>query len=297
MMIGNLAQRIADNAERLYRLQQQISSGKRIQAPADDPTGAARAMEMRSSLAQIAQYADNVEVGSRKLKIVDGLLGDLGTALRSARDLALQGADGALSVDSRAGLASDVDDLIRQVLDIANSESDGHYVFAGFKTLTTPFATTGGTPPVTYSGDTGVQTVEVGRNASVAVNLTGDQVFNMGGAGNPALDDVFTTLTKLRDEILAGDTAAVSARITDLDAQLGRALVLRADVGGKVQQLDLCATRLQGMDLTISEALSKTEDLDLAEAAVQLQAEQNVYQATAYLAAQVSQLKLVDYLP
>lgn len=296
MIMGNLAQRIADNAERLYRLQQQISSGKRIQAPSDDPVGASRAAQMRSSLAQLAQYAANVDLGSQKLKTVDGLLGDLATTLRSARDLALQGANGALAEDSRSGLASVVDDLIRQVTAIANSESGGYYVFAGLKTLTTPFASTGGTPPVSYAGDSGTQNIEVGRNASIVVSVSGDQVFNMNGAADPALDDVFTTLTKLRDEILAGDNAGVSQRITDLDAQLGRALVLRADVGGKLQQLDLCATQLQNVQLSVQDALSKTEDVDLAQAAVDLQAQQNLYQATAAVAAQVSQWTLLNYL-
>jgi len=296
MIVGNLAQRIADNAERLYRLQQQISSGKRMLAPSDDPTAASRAAQMRSSLAQIAQYADNVELGSQKLKTVDGLLGDLGTALRSARDIALQGANGALSADSRSGLAEELDDLIRRVMEIGNAESGGYHVFAGFNALTVPFATTGGTPPVSYGGDSGQQMIEIGRNASICVNLAGDEVFNMGGASDPALDDVFTTLTQLRDEILAGDSAAISQRVTDIDAHLSRTLVLRAEVGGKLQQLDLVATRLQGVELAVQDALSKTEDVDLAQAAVELQMQQNIYQATAMIAAQVSALQLVNFL-
>ncbi len=297
MVMGNLAQRIAANAERLYRLQQQISSGKRMLSPADDPTAAARAAQMRSSLAQVAQYADNVERAAQMLKTTDGLLGDLGAAMRSARDIALQAADGALSADSRAALARELEDLIRRVMEIGNAESNGYHAFAGYRTLTVPFAENpAGPPPVLYNGDDGKQTIEVGRNASMVVNVTGSVVFNMNGAANPALDDLFATLTELRDNILAGDSAAISQGIADIDAHLQRVGVLRAEVGGKLQQLDLCATRLQGVELAVSEALSKTEDLDLAQAVVDLQAEQNIYQATAALAAQVGQLKLVDYL-
>ena len=296
MIAGQLAQRIAANAERLFRLQQQISSGKRILTPSDDATAATRAAQMRSGLAQIAQYADNVEGASQKLMTVDGLLGDLATAVRSARDIALQAANEALSEDSRAALAQQLSDLSRRVLAIANSESGGHYVFAGFKTLTTPFAATGGTPPVTYAGDDGQQAIEVGRGASIVANLPGSAVFNMGGAADPALEDLFTTLTNLRDNILAGDSQVISQQITNLDAHLGRALVLRAEVGGKLSQLDLCATQLQGMELAVSEALSKTEDVDLAQAVVDLQTQQNIYQATAALAAQVGRLQLLDFL-
>jgi len=297
MMTGNLAARIAANAERLYRLQQQISSGKRMLAPSDDPTAASRAAQMRSSLAQVAQYADNVELATQKLNTVDGLLGDLSTAIRSARDIALQAANGTLSADSRQALALQLDDVIRRVMEIGNSESGGHYVFAGYRTQTTPFASNAGaTPPVIYNGDDGQQNIEVGRNASVAVNLPGSIVFNMGSAADPGLDDVFTSLTKLRDSIAAGDSAAISQQITDVDAHLERALVLRGDVGGKLQRLEMCANQLQNVDLAVSEALSKTEDVDLAQAAVDLQMQQNIYQATAAVAAQLNQMQLVDYL-
>ena len=297
MITGHLAERIAANAERLFRLQQQVSSGKRMLAPSDDPTAAARAVEMRSSLTQIAQYADNVERATQKLKTVDVLLGDLGNAIRSARDIALQAANGAMSADSQAALARDLDDLIRRIMETGNAESNGYHVFAGYKTLTVPFATNpSGTPPVIYSGDEGQQSVEVGRDASIVVNVPGSVVFNMGGTANPALDDLFTTLTELRDQILAGDAAAISQQITDIDAHLQRVLVFRADVGGKVSQLDLCATRLQGMHLTVTDALSKTEDVDLSQVVVDLQTQENIYQATAAVAAQVSRLSLVDYL-
>lgn len=297
MMIGNVAARIAANSERLYRVQQQISSGKRMLAPSDDPTGAARAAQMRSSLSQIAQYADNVELATQKLNTVDGLLGDLAAAIRSARDIALQAANETLSEDSRAALAQQLDDLTRRVMEIGNAESGGYYVFAGYQTQTTPLATNAsGPPPVVYNGDDGAQIIEIGRNASIVVNLTGSAVFNIGGAANPALDDLFTTITELRDNIVAGDSEAISQQISDIDAHLQRVLVQRAGVGGKLSQLDLCVTRLQNVSLTVQEALSKVEDVDLAQAAVDLQAEENIYQATAAVAAQVSRLQLVDFL-
>lgn len=297
MIMSNLAARIAANAEALYRLQQQIASGKRMLAPSDDPTAASRAAQMRSSLAQIAQYADNVERATQQLNTVDELLGDLAGAIRSARDIALQAANETLSEDSRAGLAQQLGDLIQRTIEIGNSESGGYYVFAGFKTTTMPLAPNpGGTPPVLYNGDDGRQVIEVGRDAAIVVNLPGSQVFNMGGAADAGLDDLFTTLSALRDNILAGDSAAISQQIGDIDAHLQRVLVQRADVGGKLSQLEMCATRLQSVELTVTEALSKVEDVDLAQAVVELQMQQNIYQATAAVAAQVSNLRLLDFL-
>jgi len=297
MMMGNLAARIAANAESLYRLQQQIASGKRMLAPSDDPTGSAHAAQMRSSLSQIAQYADNVERATEELNTAEGLLGDLATAIRSARDIALQAANEALSADSRAALAGELEDLMRRMMEIGNAESNGYHVFAGYQTLSVPFAENpAGVPPIIYNGDDGKQTIEVGRNASIVVNLPGSAVFNIGGAASPGLDDLFTMLTKLRDYILAGDSGGISQQITDIDAHLQRVLVQRAEVGGKVSQLDMCKTRLQNVDLTVREALSKVEDVDLAQAVVELQAQENMYQATAAVVAQVSRLQLVDFL-
>lgn len=297
MINANLAQRLADSTESMYRLQQQISSGQRLTAPSDDPTAAARAAGLTSSLSQVAQYTDSVDVATQKLNTVDSLLSDLTSVLQSARDTAIQAADDTLSDESLAALATQVDGVIQQVMDLANSESNGYYVFSGFSTTTLPFAATGGTAPAaSYAGDSGAQSIAVGRNASVIVNITGDQLFNMGGAADASLDDLFTTLTTLRDCISAGDSAAVSQCLEDIDAHLGRVGTYQAEIGGRLDQLELATTRLESMQDTMTSALSDVADTDLVQAAVDLQSEQTVYQATAAIASQVSQLTLLNYL-
>jgi len=297
MIAGNLIAELAQTTSRMYQLQGQIATGKRVMRPSDDPSAAARANSLRSDLNQVGRYAENVAYATNLLNDLDGTLGDITNTVRSVRDLAVQAAIPALSQDQNEAIAANVDELISRLVALGNTERDGRYVFAGYSSLSKPFAASGsGTPPVTYSGDSGQDRIEVAQGDTVVGNVTGDTLFNMGGAANPALDDLFTTLTTLRDEIRSGDANAVSARLTDIDAHLSRLLELRADVGGRVDTLYLCADRLQRMQISLTDMCSQAEDVDLAEATVRLQTEQNIYQATAAAAAQIGQLTLLNFL-
>jgi flagellar hook-associated protein 3 FlgL len=297
MIAGNLIARLAQTTERIYQLQGQIASGKRVLRPSDDPTAAARARSLHSDLAQIGRYADNVSYATNLLQDLDGTLSAIANVVRDARDIAVQAANPTLTQNQPVALAAQVDQLIGRLVSLGNTQRDGRYIFAGHRTLTQPFAASGSPPPpVDYSGDSGQMQIEVAQGETVVANITGDTLFNAGGAANPALDDLFTTLTHLRDEILAGDANAVSARLADLDAHLSRVLELRAEVGGRVNRLQLSADRLDNMRISLSEMASKAEDADLARAVVDLQTQQNIYQATAASAAQIGQLTLLDFL-
>ena len=297
MIAGNLIARLAQTTERIYQLQGQIASGKRVLRPSDDPTAAARARSLHSDLAQIGRYADNVSYATNLLQDLDGTLSAIANVVRDARDIAVQAANPTLTQNQPVALAAQVDQLIGRLVSLGNTQRDGRYIFAGHRTLTQPFAASGSPPPpIAYSGDSGQMQIEVAQGETVVANITGDTLFNAGGAANPALDDLFTTLTHLRDEIQAGDANAVSARLADLDAHLSRVLELRAEVGGRVNRLQLSADRLDNMRISLSEMASKAEDADLARAVVDLQTQQNIYQATAASAAQIGQLTLLDFL-
>ena len=111
-----------------------------------------------------------------------------------------------------------------------------------------------------------------------------------------SLDDLFTTLSLLSDEIRAGDANAVSARLADMDAHLSRVLELRAEVGGRINRLELCTDRLADMKVSLTEMRSEVEDADLVQAVVDLETQENIYQATASAAARIGQLSLLDFL-
>jgi flagellar hook-associated protein 3 FlgL len=298
LMTSNALLRLQDNAQRLFEVQDQLSSGKRFLHAADDPPAANRAAALRSGLAAVDRYARAADYAQGTLSQLDSTLAQIVDTVRSVRDVALQAANTSPSPGTLDALAAQVADAMEALVNAGNTQRiAGIYMFAGYRSTTAPFVNTGAAPPVDYVGDSGQARVELGAGIQVAVNITGDELYNMSGAADPALDDMFTTLASLRDEILAGDANAVSARVSDLDAHLNRILGLRGEVGARLRQVQFMADRAADSKETLTTLLSATEDVDMAKAIVDLQAAQNRYQATAAVVASVQGLRLLDYLP
>ena len=137
----------------LAATQRQVSSGKRISTAADDPAGAAQAALLQQGLDRIGNYAANGEVARRRLSLEEGALTEAGNVLNRLRELAIQGANGTQTTETRSNIADEAEELLASLLDIANAQDgEGRYLFAGNLVQVRPF-TQGAT--VSYQGDDG----------------------------------------------------------------------------------------------------------------------------------------------
>jgi len=297
MMAHSVQTYLGRATENMFKIQEQAASGLRINRPSDDPTGAQYAANLRSAQAEVVQYQKNVDEGMHFLKATDSTLAGIVNMVRSARDIAIAGAGNGAASEMRSALASNVDQILNSVVRAANSDEAGRFIFGGFKTVTPPFAADpGNTPPVIYSGDSGIMMFQIGRASNVAVNLPGDQVFNMNGEANPAMPDLFSTLNDLKTALLAGDDAGINAAIAQLDDHLSRLISMRGEIGSRQQSMELAANQLASVEFSLKESLSKTEDADLVKVMMDLQQQQNTYQATVNVAAMLSRPGLWDRL-
>jgi len=297
MISHNLLSHLGQTTENLLRLQEQMASGLKINRPSDDPMGAVRAAAVRSALAEVAQYQKNAEEGKDLLAMTDSALAEIVELVRQARDSGLAGVTGTSDAATREALARNVEQMLESIVRAANSDRAGRFLFGGYKTNAAPFSLDqSDTPPVTYSGDSGAALFEVGRSSTVAVNLAGDQVFNMNGAAEPGLSDLFSTLDSLKDSLLSGDAAQMQTSLDEIDQHLSHLLSLRAEVGARGQGIELALNRLSDTEFSLKDSLSRTEDADLAKAVVELQAQQNIYQATAAIASVLAQMGLLEFL-
>jgi len=186
-------------------------------------------------------------------------------------------------------IANEIEQLKAQMIQVGNTQYNGRYIFAGFKTTTQPFSETKNS----YSGDNGVIEFEVGAGGNkIAVNVTGDKVFDVSGGTSQLL----TVMDKLKNALDSGDHQAVSNLIADVDKQLENVLAVRAEVGAKSNRLDLIQNRLQDDNYNFTALLSKNEDVDLAQVITNLQMDENVYRASLAAGARIIQPSLIDFL-
>jgi flagellar hook-associated protein 3 FlgL len=167
----------------LVKTQAQIASGKRILTPADDPSGAVRALDIDRSLAEFDQYARNSDVVTNRLTFEEQTLADMTNLLDRVRGLTLQGKNATVDSTGRDAIATEIGDRLDELMDMANrKDANGEYLFSGYSTLTQPFART--TTGVSYSGDQGVRSVQTSPTQKTMDGHSGFEVFQKVPEGN-----------------------------------------------------------------------------------------------------------------
>ncbi|VWD62756.1 flagellar hook-associated protein FlgL [Burkholderia lata] len=190
----NVAQ-MNDQQAQLSQLYQQISSGVSLSTPADNPLGAAQAVQLSMTSATLSQYSANQNAALSSLQAEDQSLISVNNLLNSIHTVVISAGDGSLSDSDRSARATQLQGYRDQLLTLANStDGAGNYLFAGFKTATAPFSNAPG-GGVTYSGDAGSRQVQIADTRSIAqgdngasvflsVPMLGSQPVPLAGAGN-----------------------------------------------------------------------------------------------------------------
>jgi flagellar hook-associated protein 3 FlgL len=167
---------ISKRYEALLKTQNQVASGQRIQTPADDPSGAVRALDLDRSLAESQQFGRNADIVRNRLSLEEQTLSDATNVLDRIRTLTVQANTSTVDAESRKSITVEMQSRLRELVDIANrKDPNGEYLFAGLSTLVQPFSQSGNS--VSYAGDQGVREVQTSPNEFVSDGHSGFDVF------------------------------------------------------------------------------------------------------------------------
>lgn len=294
MLNNNVIRNINRNLENMARTQEQMSSGKRVNRPSDDPIVVARVLAFKTSIAANDQYKKNMEDAKGWLDASESALGMATATLQRARELAVYGANGTMPDESMEALAAEVDQLLDEMVQIGNTSYGGRFVFAGTDTPNAPFERktdiTDPDYPVKYNGDTQKLDWEVAPQVTVTVNENGQDIFKQGS------NDVFKLLEDLRKNLASHNNTAVSNTLGNFDQAIDHILNLRATLGAKSNRMEMAMSRLDDTQIGLTQTMSKLEDIDLAETVMNYKTQENVYLASLSTGAKVLQPSLIDYL-
>ena len=159
---------------RFMTLEENMSSGRRINKPSDDPIGTQKDLRYRKVLSEIEQYQTNINNASNLLSSYDNILGNFSDLLSSARELAVSLSNDTFDANARDSASNEAQSLFEQIIELANSQIEDRYIFSGYKTNVRSFRA--GVAGVTYQGDTGNIAVEIEAGSKVNVNLIGSDI-------------------------------------------------------------------------------------------------------------------------
>lgn len=303
MMNAQLLRNVSNNLGRLNDLQNQLSTGRRINKPSDDPVGLTFAMRYRSEIDANNQYVKNTDSALSMLDFTDTALGQAGDIMQRLRELAVNGANGAQPQEAYDAINLEVKELYNQMVEIGNSKFNGKYVFNGEQTQTPPYPGTaiddvsGGTMAYGVGSDAGQIEYELGPGITMPANITGTEVFGVPlASGDTSSDNVYFVIKQVSDALKAGNSKKVSDLIGKIDTRMNTLLEKRAEVGARSNRLALVADRLVQTGNNLTSIQSKTEDADMSVVITNLKMEENVYQASLSAGAKLISPSLVDFL-
>ncbi|MDU1083313.1 MAG: flagellar hook-associated protein FlgL [Leclercia adecarboxylata] len=255
---------------------EQMSTGKRVNRPSDDPIAASQAVVVSQSQAQNSQYTLARSFATQKVSLEENVLGQVTTALQSAQEKIVYAGNGTLSDNDRNSLATDLQGIRDQLVNLANStDGNGRYIFAGYKTDTAAFDQATGE----YAGGDTPISQQVDSARTMQISHTGSDVFESftsNAAPEPGDATPEKNMFKILDNVIAalktpveGDQDKADQMTLDIDKanrglrnSLDNVLTVRADLGTKLTELSSLDSLGSDRALGLTQQMSDLVDVD-----------------------------------
>ncbi|MBN2144286.1 MAG: hypothetical protein JW774_06665 [Candidatus Aureabacteria bacterium] len=300
--MGQVMSDINKNLRLLQELQLQISTGKRINQPSDDPIGVVKSVGLKSGIAATEQHQSNISDGTARLNAAI-------LALSSTSDLLLE-IEG-LSADvvnnltpqtsaMRPIVITEINQMINEIFINANAKYLGKYLFGGHESLTRPYieATdaygniTGVSRNVRGIDDPIMHTVAEG--IGIQINVSGSMPFMPNGEGGQ--NDIFDSVLRLRDALTSGDMGAASDALDDLRDEFENINVAIAIAGNRLQQMETTESNNEELSIFKQMNLSDILDVDMARAIIDLNYQNYILQCSLEVGAKIIAPSLLDFI-
>jgi flagellar hook-associated protein 3 FlgL len=274
----------------LSKLQDEISSGKRINRPSDDPFGASQSMGYQTKLSEIETFKGNANDAKDELTAVDDTISSASDLFNRVKELVVKASSDTNNMYDRGAIADEINSLKDQFGDIANTTFNGKYLFADPDSTTPPYQS-GSLDQGALSTTT--PQVEVAPGSTIEKGIAGNDLFVSNGT--TIFDELDNIVADMKDPTKTGADIS-SDHLDTLDKQMKNFTTLQTVVGARSNRIDQALDRLGQKELSINQYLSDTEDVDVAKAMTDLSTQENVHKAALSVGARIIQPTLMDYL-
>lgn len=298
MTINSFLRNVSLVSTDINKYQNQISTGKLYQYASEAPIAAAQSIRYKARIAQLEQNQSNIEDANELLKVTDTALESYDDILSRIYELSNQAANvGTMGEQDRAAISTEIEQLKKEIVSLANTQYNGRYIFSGYKT-DTPLMNDDGTYKanvVTTGDDKEAINYSIGFGSKLQVNTLGPDVF-----GDASETGGKSGIIANIDELLNAMNNADANGIIDAGKKINESLQVsvdaRADVGARMNRLELTKNRVEKNTANLEEALSLNDDAEYTETITRWTNAKTVYQAALQTGATTLQISLLNYL-
>ncbi|KWU63250.1 flagellar hook-associated protein FlgL [Priestia sp. YIM B13446] len=286
MLAANSLKQISNSYNKLETLQNQLSTGKKITRPSDDPVVATKGMAYRSNLSEVNQYKRNLTEAQSWFDSSESGLEQVNSILQRTKELVVQGLNGTNESDDRQAIAREIEQLKLDYMQVGNTQVAGNYIFNGVNV---------GAPPISENASGIIESninldpfsVEVSKGIQLRVNIHPENIFGQGA---------FDLMNNVQTAFEQNDVNSLKDLSTKVDTQLSTLLAERSELGARSNRLELIENRLDSQEITATKMLSNNEDADIEKVITDLTVQESVHRAALGVGAQIIQPTLLDFL-
>jgi flagellar hook-associated protein 3 FlgL len=302
MQIGNSqfyqtqVNRMNDLQTSIAQTQQQISTGKQVNLPSDDPTAYATIQTLKNKQSSLTQYGRNITIAQQSLNLEGTALTQTGSLLSRLKELTIQADNETNNTADRQAIAAEMTQIKDQLLSLANTtDAAGNYIFGGTKSQTQPFLKSTDGTRVDYKGDDGRQNVDIGDGISTAMSSNGQEVFMSIPVGSPPTQkNIFDMVQSAITDLNAGN--APSTGIDDFQAAIDHISIYQSINGARLDKTDTIQQSQQDQMTHLQETESSLEDTNVTAAATKLSQETLDLNASEASFSKIIGLSLFNYI-
>jgi flagellar hook-associated protein 3 FlgL len=282
---------IQDLNSRLSKLQTQVSTGQRIFQPEDDPAAVGRLITLQTENQQLAQFQQNASHALEISQASTSALQQIKKLSDRASEIATLGAS-TESDSSAQSYATEINQLIEQAVQLANSRQQNDYLFAGTAVATAPIQVTrdanGNITVATYAGNATSAAIPLSDTASISPSTTAQT--------NQGLCDFLNHLVSLRDALTNNDSTAVATAQAGLSTTEDTIINSISEQGAVQMRIQVAQDQQQSRSVDLEKLISNDRDIEMSQAIVRLNQVQVAYQASLQSTVNIMNKSLLDYL-
>lgn len=280
----------------VQRSSEELSTGRKILQASDNPVGTSRILDLNDEIEGLSAYSTSIADGTSWTETASSAMSNMDEVLQRVRELLVEASNGTTSEANLHSFGVEVTRLTEEIKQDANTQYAGQYIFSGTATSTPPYETDseedefhGNTEPV-------ARAIGPGTSVNVAPELSSVLGSGTGAADGKLLDVLRTIATNLAEATPESRSKLGSTDLQNLDANMESLSNLQAVTGATTDQLKTAASRIEGLQTALTEALSNTQDANIAEVSLAYSSEQAAYSAALRVGATIVQESLLNFL-
>lgn len=292
MLSNNMLNNLMNSQVKMDKYLEQLYTGKKISRPSDDPVIAMKGINYRSELAKVEQFKRNTGEVNNWMDNSDAALDNATKAMHRLRDLAVKAGNAAYGDEELQSIKAEAEQIKLDLIDIANTRVNDKYIFNGTDTDTKPvIANAAGdiTTPINQN-DTPVM-IEVSSGTKLQANVDGKAIFN---------DEFFAAIDNFINSLdgggADGDSVDIDGALESIDEHTGNIINARADLGARMNRLELIESRLADQEIIATRTMANNENIDFEVAITNLITQESLHRAALSAGSRVIQPSLIDFL-